>query len=138
MLFPVGDNSRRSAAFPDGFRPQNLPVQTASQRVQIPLLALIRRRNGAASSLIVPHHWGNKLALNSPGSWASKQRSSLSICRRDAAAALGWAGEIGELRPGARADAVLLSGDPLAVPVDDLSTIRVRATFAGRWEHRAD
>ena len=61
---------------------------------------------------------------------------ALRMYTRNAAAALGLAGEIGVLRPGARADAVLLSHDPLAVAVDDLNAIRVRATFAGRWEHR--
>ncbi len=60
----------------------------------------------------------------------------LRMYTRNAAAALGLEGEIGILRPGARADAVLLSHDPLAVAVDDLNAIRVRATFAGSWEHR--
>jgi predicted amidohydrolase YtcJ len=62
---------------------------------------------------------------------------ALRMYTRNAAAALGLAGEIGELRAGARADAVLLSRDPLAVPFDDLNGIRVLATFAGHWEYRS-
>src|SRR5215813_14110638 len=63
---------------------------------------------------------------------------ALRMYTRNAAAALGLAGEIGQLTPGTRADAVLLSRDPLTVPPDDLCAIRVRSTFAGRWEQRAD
>jgi predicted amidohydrolase YtcJ len=43
-------------------------------------------------------------------------------------------GEIGQLIPGARADAVLLSDDPLEVPAERLRDISVLETFAGRYE----
>jgi hypothetical protein len=78
--------------------------------------------------------------LRSGATFAAEQRigvaDALCMYTRNAAAALGLSGEIGQLTPGARADAVLLSHDPLAVAVDDLGSIRVRATFAGRWEYR--
>lgn len=78
--------------------------------------------------------------LRSGATLAAEQRigvaDALRMYTRNAAAALGLNGEIGQLNPGARADAVLLSRDPRAVPVDDLHAIRVRATFAGRWEYR--
>ena len=51
-----------------------------------------------------------------------------------AAATLGMTGEIGVLRPGARADAVVLSEDPAIVPPARLREIGVRGTFAGRVE----
>jgi predicted amidohydrolase YtcJ len=53
-----------------------------------------------------------------------------------AAATLGLAGEIGTLRPGARADAVVLSEDPALVPPERIREIGVRRTIAGRVEWR--
>jgi hypothetical protein len=61
---------------------------------------------------------------------------ALRLYTRGAAATLGMTGEIGVLRPGARADAVVLSEDPAAVPPQRLREIGVRATFAGRVEWR--
>ncbi len=59
---------------------------------------------------------------------------ALRMYTRGAAAVLGMDGEIGVLRPGARADAVVLSEDPAAVPPDRLREIGVRSTFAGQTE----
>jgi predicted amidohydrolase YtcJ len=56
---------------------------------------------------------------------------------RAAATALGLDGEIGQLVPGARADAVVLSQDPQAIAPDQLATVRIQSTFAGRVEQRA-
>ena len=50
---------------------------------------------------------------------------ALRMYTRGAAAVLGMEGEIGVLRPGARADAVVLSEDPAAVPSDRLREIGV-------------
>jgi predicted amidohydrolase YtcJ len=61
----------------------------------------------------------------------------LRMYTRHAAAVLGLEGEIGQLRAGARADAVLLDRDPAAAPPDDLPAVRVLGTFAGRWEYGA-
>ena len=49
----------------------------------------------------------------------------------DAAYALGHDGAIGTLRPGKLADLVVLSRNPLAVPVDDLTAIEVLVTMVG-------
>lgn len=51
---------------------------------------------------------------------------------RGAAQTLGMEGEIGQLRAGARADAVLLSDELERVPPARISEVGVRATFAGR------
>jgi predicted amidohydrolase YtcJ len=79
--------------------------------------------------------------LRSGATFAAEQRigvaDALRMYTRNAADALGLRGEIGQLTPGARADAVVLDRDPLAVPVDELPAIQVRATFAGRSEYRA-
>ena len=56
----------------------------------------------------------------------------LRMYTRGAAAVLGMSGEIGQLTPGARADAVVMSEDLLRVPVDRLEDVGVVATFAGR------
>lgn len=58
----------------------------------------------------------------------------LRMYTRGGAATLGMRGEIGVLRPGARADAVVLSEDPATVPPSRLREIGVRRTFAGRAE----
>lgn len=60
----------------------------------------------------------------------------LRMYTRGAAATLGLQGEIGVLRPGARADAVVLSEDPAAVPAARIREVGVRATIAGRVEWR--
>jgi hypothetical protein len=59
---------------------------------------------------------------------------ALRMYTRGGAATLGMAGEIGVLRPGARADAVVLSEDPARVPPERLREVGVRRTFAGRAE----
>jgi predicted amidohydrolase YtcJ len=59
---------------------------------------------------------------------------AVDLYTRGAAAVLGMEGEIGQLVPGARADAVVLSADPLEVPAERLREISVIATFAGRRE----
>ena len=55
---------------------------------------------------------------------------------RSAAAALGLEREIGQLIPGARADAVVLSEDLETTAADRIATAKVLSTFAGRVEHR--
>ena len=59
---------------------------------------------------------------------------ALRMYTRGGAAVLGLSDEIGTLRPGARADAVILSDNPAAVPANRLREIGVRSTFAGRVE----
>jgi predicted amidohydrolase YtcJ len=61
---------------------------------------------------------------------------ALRMYTRGAAAVLGMEGQIGILRPGARADAVVLSEDPAGIPADRLREVGVLKTFAGRveWE----
>jgi predicted amidohydrolase YtcJ len=49
-----------------------------------------------------------------------------------AAAVLGMEGEIGQLRPGARADAIVLSEALETVAADRIAELGVVATFAGR------
>jgi predicted amidohydrolase YtcJ len=61
---------------------------------------------------------------------------ALRLYTRGAAATLGMEGQIGVLRPGARADAVALSESPERIPVERLGEIGVRAAFAGRMELR--
>lgn len=61
----------------------------------------------------------------------------LRMYTRGAAATLGLRGAIGCLLPGARADAVLLSDDPAAVPPDRIREVGVISTLAGRAEWRA-
>lgn len=58
----------------------------------------------------------------------------LRMYTRGAAATLGMVGAIGALRPGARADAVVLSEDPARVPPNRIREVGVRGTFAGRAE----
>jgi predicted amidohydrolase YtcJ len=53
---------------------------------------------------------------------------------RGAARVLGMDGEIGQLVPGSRADAVVLSDDLLELSPGRLRDIEVLATFAGRYE----
>ncbi|MBX3028075.1 amidohydrolase [bacterium] len=61
---------------------------------------------------------------------------ALRLYTRGGAATLGMGGEIGVLRPGARADAVILSEDPATVPPARLREVGVRRTLAGRVEWR--
>ena len=61
-------------------------------------------------------------------------RDAVELYTRGAAAVLGMSGEIGQLSPGVRADAVVLSADPLEVPTERLREIAVLGTFAGRRE----
>jgi predicted amidohydrolase YtcJ len=56
----------------------------------------------------------------------------LRLYTRGAAATLGMNGEIGQLKPGSRADAVLLSEEIERTPAERLSEVGIRATFAGR------
>lgn len=56
----------------------------------------------------------------------------LRMYTRAAAATLGLAGTIGQLTPGARADAVVMSEDLTQVPVQRLEQVGVLATYAGR------
>lgn len=76
--------------------------------------------------------------LPSGATLAPEQRISvaqgLRMYTRGAAAALGRDGEIGQLRPGARADAVVLSEELERVPAERLGEVGVLSTFAGRVE----
>jgi predicted amidohydrolase YtcJ len=56
----------------------------------------------------------------------------LRMYTRAAAATLGLTGAIGQLTPGARADAVVMSEDLLRVPIERLEQVGVLRTFAGR------
>jgi predicted amidohydrolase YtcJ len=56
---------------------------------------------------------------------------ALRLWTTGAAAAINRAGELGVLRPGARADLVVLSRDPLRTPPDALGRIRVERTIIG-------
>lgn len=79
----------------------------------------------------------------SPGyaSWepcaALSDRQTLSVeqalrtMTADAAWALHLENEIGTLEPGKEADLVILSGNPLTTPIEDLGTLRVEATLVG-------
>ena len=65
---------------------------------------------------------------------ALRASEALRMYTRGGAATLGMEGEIGILRRGARADAVVLSEDPALVPAERLREVGVRRTFAGRAE----
>jgi predicted amidohydrolase YtcJ len=62
---------------------------------------------------------------------------ALRMYTRGAAAVLGMEGEIGQLRRGARADAVVLSEPLDAVPAERIGEVGVLETFAGRVVVRA-
>ena len=48
----------------------------------------------------------------------------------------GLGARLGRLAPGRAADLVVLDGDPVATPPEDLAAIRVVATMVGgRWVH---
>jgi predicted amidohydrolase YtcJ len=76
--------------------------------------------------------------VRSGATLAAEQRvtvaEALRMYTRNAAATLGIEGEIGQLSPGARSDAVVLNRNPLALSVDELDDLRVCSTFAGRVE----
>lgn len=78
--------------------------------------------------------------VRSGATFAADQRitvaEALRMYTRNAARALGLEREIGQLIPGARAYAVVLSHDPQAIPLDQLAHVKVLSTFAGRIEHR--
>ncbi len=61
---------------------------------------------------------------------------ALRLYTRGAAAVLGMDGEIGQLSPGARADAVVLDEALESVPATRLAEVGIRSTFAGRIELR--
>lgn len=74
--------------------------------------------------------------LPSGAVFSAEQRISIAqalrMYTRGAADALGMSDEIGQLAPGARADAVVLSAEIESVPVDRLRDVGVLATYAGR------
>jgi len=65
---------------------------------------------------------------------ALSPRAAIELYTRGAARVLGMEGEIGQLCPGGRADAIVLSDDPLEVSPERLREISVLATYAGRAE----
>jgi len=76
--------------------------------------------------------------LRSGATLAADQRiaahQALRLYTRNAAAVLGMEGEIGQLRAGARADAVVLSEEIEQVPPERLGELGLVATYAGRLE----
>ncbi|MBK7977900.1 MAG: amidohydrolase [Deltaproteobacteria bacterium] len=58
-------------------------------------------------------------------------REVLHMYTRGGAAALGMAGEIGQLRVGARADAVVLAADPWELEVERIGEAKILATYTG-------
>ncbi|RME22273.1 MAG: amidohydrolase, partial [Deltaproteobacteria bacterium] len=61
---------------------------------------------------------------------------ALRAMTRDAAAAAGLEGIVGSIRPGMKADLVVLDADPLTVPEDRIPSLRVLMTiFDGRVVH---
>lgn len=56
-------------------------------------------------------------------------REVLHLYTRGSAAALGMEGEVGQLRVGARADAVVLAADPWDLPVERIREAKVLATY---------
>lgn len=68
--------------------------------------------------------------------------SALSALRAhtiEGAVSLGREGDLGSLEVGKCADFVVLDGDPLAVPAEDIASIGVRETWVdGRCRHRAE
>ena len=70
-----------------------------------------------------------------PGGWIPEQKISvaeaLRAYTRDNAYAVFAEGSRGMLKPGYRADLVLLDQDLLSIPPEAIETARVRATIAG-------
>ncbi len=68
-----------------------------------------------------------------PGGWQPAQRLSAAEALRGFTADAAWAGhdetEVGRLRPGMRADFVILDRDPLAVEATHLDALKVRSTW---------
>ena len=70
-----------------------------------------------------------------PGGWFPEERVSLDQALRAYTAGVAYAGfmedRTGVLRPGMRADIVLLDRDVFAMPAESLAVVRVQATIAG-------
>jgi hypothetical protein len=70
-----------------------------------------------------------------PGGWFPEERVSLDQALRAYTAGVAYAGfmedRTGVLRPGMRADIVLLDRDVFAMPAESLAVVRVHATIAG-------
>jgi predicted amidohydrolase YtcJ len=70
-----------------------------------------------------------------PGGWFPEERVSLDQALRAYTAGVAYAGfmedRTGVLRPGMRADIVLLDRDVFATPAESLDVVRVQATIAG-------
>ncbi len=68
-----------------------------------------------------------------PGGWLPEQRLSAAEALRGFTADAAWAGrdeaEVGMLKPGLRADFVILDHDPLAIPARELDHLQVRSTW---------
>ncbi len=78
-----------------------------------------------------------------PGGWLAEQRLSAAEALHGFTAAAAHAGfgdtTVGRLRPGARADFLVLVDDPLAMPVERLADLRLRSTWVdGRPVYEAD
>jgi predicted amidohydrolase YtcJ len=65
------------------------------------------------------------------GEQAISPMDALRLWTTGAAQALNRVGELGVLRPGARADLVILSENPLEIPPHELGRIRVERTIVG-------
>lgn len=68
-----------------------------------------------------------------PGGWYPDQRLSASEALRGFTADAAWAGrdeqKVGQLKPGLRADFVILDEDPLSIPAAELDDVHVRSTW---------
>ncbi len=78
-----------------------------------------------------------------PGGWLPDQRLSPAEALRGFTADAAYAGfdenEVGQLKPGLRADFVVLASDPLAVPASQLDDLQVESTWVdGKPAYRAD
>lgn len=78
-----------------------------------------------------------------PGGWLPDQRMSLTEALHGFTAEAAYAGfaedQVGQLKPGLRADFVILDDDPFALPADRLDDLRVRSTWVdGQAVYRAD
>ncbi|MFT3763388.1 MAG: amidohydrolase [Pseudoxanthomonas sp.] len=68
-----------------------------------------------------------------PGGWFPEQRLSLSEALRGFTADAAWAGHdedaVGQLKPGLRADFVVLARDPFEVPASELDDLQIKSTW---------